>query len=91
MARADAHAPESWRAEALSIVTRLAATRSEFTADDVWACGLSSPPEARALGAVFRRARRLGLIENTDRFVRSSQPQCHKMPRLVWASKILGE
>ncbi len=78
----DRGASEEWKAKALSVVRELCFQKETFTADDVWEYGLASPREARALGAVMRRAKKLGYCEPTTEFTSSRQPQCHATANL---------
>lgn len=70
-------------------IVRLLQEHPEFNADMMWVeGGLDRPRESRALGPIISWARRQGYIEKTDRFIRSSQEQCHGMPREVWRSML---
>lgn len=82
--RAHRNAQEEWQERARSMVTTVANAYPEsFTADDVWDCGLEQPPnDPRALGGVFRRLAREGLIEKTGRFARSHRR--HSTPLIEW-------
>lgn len=73
----EAKAKLRWKDEALAAVMHLAATRAEFTTDDVWALVQLSGEhthEPRAMGAVMRQAARDGAIAKTDRVVNSARP-----------------
>lgn len=92
MGRAALHADFDWLAAALNAVRMVAEARAEFTVDAVQArlveLGVGRPPEGRAMGAVMVSARQHGLIEGTDKYEPSSQPQCHANPRRVWKSLV---
>ncbi len=71
---------------AAAIVRRLAASGAEFSADAVWdeLPADCSTHEPRALGAVFNRLAKAGLIERTGRYVPSVRPESHRCPKAVW-------
>jgi hypothetical protein len=89
MARAWGAANNNWKAAACAIVKHLAATRGEFTADEVWAqldqLGFSTR-EHRAMGAVMRAAAMDGLIVKTDRVTPTSRPCANRRPVAIWLS-----
>lgn len=91
MDRAWNNANTSWKAAAVAIVRHLATTKSEFTADEVWAeldsLGFSTA-EHRAMGAVMRQAAVDGLIIKTDRVVPTTRPSANRRPVAVWRSQI---
>lgn len=62
MGRVEDHADDGWYEAATRVVTMLAEHGAPFTADDVWASGLPKPVEPRALGPVFMRAKKDGVI-----------------------------
>ncbi len=89
VAAVEGAASEAFLAAALAAVRTIATTRDTFIVDDVWAVlGPLVPPtrDKRAMGAVLMAARREGLIQPTEAFRASAQPQCHANPRRVWAS-----
>jgi hypothetical protein len=65
IAQAEANADVEWRDTALRFLRRYAEAHTTVFVDDLWAAGMPRPREARALGAVMKRAAREGLIENT--------------------------
>ena len=79
-----------WLENALTAVRYCATTHREFTTDDVWAylisIGQDKQREPRALGAVMRQAKTLGIIEVTDRTRVSERVVCHQNPKRVWRS-----
>lgn len=84
---------EAWLREAENAVRELAFGRPEFTTDAVWAYldrhGTPLPHEKRAMGAVMRAAHKQdGLIEPTERFVKSVRPEHHAGPVRVWRSLV---
>ncbi|MGH9095125.1 MAG: hypothetical protein ACRDXE_08185 [Acidimicrobiales bacterium] len=88
ISRVDERADEEWRQSARQAVRDIAGRQATLTADDLWAAGLAKPREARASGPVFLWAAKQGLIEDTGRTGRTSQANCHGMPRRIWRSKI---
>ena len=79
-----------WMGHALNGVRYCATKHREFTTDDVWAylqaIGQDKNREPRALGAVMRQAKTLGIIEVTDRTRVSERVVCHQNPKRVWRS-----
>lgn len=90
--RVQEHAEPDWAERALKAVEACAKANATFIVDDVWAFLDASdvPHEPRAMGAVMRAAQRAGLIAPTDVFRPSDRVTCHKNPRRVWESLILG-
>lgn len=90
--RVENAANEAWKAQAIETLRSLARTQEYIVSDDVWNAGLpkSGTTETRALGAIFIKAKKEGLIEKTDRFKTSTQEGCHKMDVRVWRSKVFG-
>lgn len=88
----DFAADPQWKKAAESAILHLAATRLEFTTDDVWEVlhelAIEQPREPRALGAAMRRAARNNLIVPTDRVSQSLRPECHRRPVRVWRSLV---
>ena len=87
--RVDAHASETWKRVAWSIVRYLAETQLEFTTDDVWQALKArrvTTHEPRAIGAVMRSFAKSGVIRNTKRMVESNREACHRRPVTVWES-----
>jgi hypothetical protein len=82
----EANANPDFITEATAVVEHLAATRVEFTTDDVWQRLSVGTHEPRALGAVMRKAAKAGLIRRTNRVQVSVRPSCHQRPVAVWES-----
>lgn len=78
---------DDWAKEAFEIVKKVAAEKEEFTPDDIWDAGLKKPAEARALGAVMRRAKKEGLIEKTGRVKPTTQQESHGTDVTIWRAK----
>lgn len=74
----------SWLDEALAAIEYLAQEQTYISADDVWPLLTSRPHHNAAMGAVFRRAGNLGIIEPTSQFVQSKRPSTHARPLRVW-------
>jgi hypothetical protein len=88
--RADTNADADWKAVAYSVLESLAAELSEITADDIVMRMEQRYPDVTthnlaALGPVFLRAQKAGLIENTGRIVQSRIPRRHRKIT-VWRS-----
>lgn len=78
-----------WQVEAITAIRNVAAAQPELTTDDVWrALGRDPEVEGRAMGAAMRSAAKLGLIERTDRTVRSVRVACHRRDLRIWKSRI---
>lgn len=88
----EAAADSSWKEAADYAIRKVAATRTEFTTDDIWQVlhdmSIEAPREPRALGASMRRAAAAGVIEPTNRIERSARPVCHAAPKRVWRSRV---
>lgn len=89
IARVGEAADEAWMAQARRTLSEIAARLPLFTTDDLWAAGLPSPREPRALGAVMREVARAGICAATDQYRRSTRPECHTRPVRVWRSLIV--
>jgi hypothetical protein len=80
-----------WQIEALVAIRAVAAAQTEVTTDDVWrTLGRDPDVEGRAMGAAMRAAAKLGLVERTDRTVKSLRVACHRRDLRVWRSRIHG-
>lgn len=90
----DQSADDKWKKAADYAVVQLALRKSEITADDVWDVldGLDvETHEHKAMGPVMRRAAKDGIIERTDRTIKTRRPQRHKGDVRVWKSRIYWE
>ena len=79
--RADDHANPEWREQAFTALTKVARMRLTFTADDVWdelAGADETTHNPSALGPVFLRASKAGLICKTGELRLSRQTQRHR-------------
>lgn len=88
IANAEVGSGPEWQEQALALVKRIAADHPYLVSDDLWASGLTDPKDARALGATFVRAKRLGYIVPTLQFVITHQESRHHAPIRVWRSKL---
>jgi hypothetical protein len=86
--RLDTHVDRAWLEQAHAALERCAMARKDFISDDVWDFDLPRTQEDRALGPVFLRAKRAGIITKTDR-VRPSV-RSHLSGKPVWISNIYG-
>lgn len=82
-----ANAASGWCDAAYKAVITVAARRSQFTTDDVWA-ELQAPPthDHRAMGAVMRRAKSEKVCEPTGEYRTSVREVAHGRPVRVWRS-----
>ena len=88
--RADDSAHKEWRDAALEAVFLTAFDHSHFIVDEVWPYigqGYETH-ELRAMGAVMRKAVKIGWIEPTENFILSSRVTSHRNPRRVWKSRV---
>lgn len=76
----------TWIEEASAFVRSYLETHEELFCDDLWAAGLSEPPNAKALGPVILRAAREGLMEKSGNYRPSVSS--HGIPKPVWRSLI---
>jgi hypothetical protein len=88
--RVDTNANDDWKAVVYGVLESLAAELSEITADDIVMRMEQRYPDVTthnlaALGPVFLRAQKAGLIENTGRLVQSRIPRRHRKIT-VWRS-----
>lgn len=92
--RVEKGADEKWVKAADYAVAHLALRKPEVTADDVWDVldGMDvDTPEHKAMGPVMRRAAKEGIIERTDRTVKTRRPSRNKGDVRVWRSRIFWE
>jgi len=68
----------------LEAVRKAAALYDEFTTDDVWPLLDFTPVERNIVGKAFAEAARLGIIEGTERFVRSNRTEAKGRRVQVW-------
>lgn len=88
IARADDHADPEWKDRAYEAVCKVARMRLTFTADDVWDELVDAPVsthEPSALGPVFLRASKAGLIVKTGEFRLSRHTRRHR-DLTVWTA-----
>lgn len=92
MLAVEQNAKAGWIATVLDSIQTLARTQPTLTTDDVWAYmewrEADRTHEPRAMGAAFKRAARLGMIESAHEFVKSTREKCHHRPIAVWRSRI---
>jgi hypothetical protein len=87
MAQAHDNAPAEWRDRAWEALAEWLRTRPLLHVDDFWAeADIEEPPEPRALGALFRRAAREGMMTKTDQWLPSVRS--HGAPKVVWRSLV---
>ena len=80
-------ADPDWMTRAWHTLIHWLKTHDEFFVDDFWTgTGLDEPREARALGAIVRRAASQGLMTKTGEFRKSVRSHLTEKP--VWRSEI---
>lgn len=82
---------ENWQDQAYRIFSEYASGHNTFATEEVREFahrlkGLADPPDARAWGAVARRAVVQGLISH-DHFAESRNPKKHRCPLRVWRTQ----
>lgn len=91
MQQVDKHAHEAWKKRCLFVIQQLCQRNVTIDADMISA-ELSKYPEEthdnRAIGPMLTRAKKLGYCRPTNEFTRTTQKQCHGMPRRIWQSCI---
>jgi hypothetical protein len=95
MAQVEENADEEWKRVARQAIQQVAKTRREFTSDAVLEIIESHKPpvwthEPRALGPLMMAAMRQGLIQRTDRVVKSCDISRHAAEKRVWKSLVFG-
>jgi hypothetical protein len=82
-------ASQSFCDEAYKTLERVARERREFSSLDVWnAYDGPEPNHPRAIGAVFARAAKAGIIERTGKRVKSGRGSDHNQELALWKSRI---
>lgn len=85
IARAAEGAPAVWMERAKGVALHVAASKFDFTTDDVWAyLGEDKVREPRAMGAVMKALASEGRIRPTGEYRKSARPGCHARPVAVW-------
>jgi hypothetical protein len=92
MAKADENANERWKHMWDAIVVAVARKKRELTSDDVLEEyeTLNHPPGTHnlaAIGPAMKRAWKMGVLERTDRVVRSIRAEKNGNRHNVWLSK----
>ncbi len=80
------HAPIGWADEAYRFLEAFLREHQTMHVDELWDAGLPEPPEMRALGPLFLRAARAGIMLRTEEFRPSVRS--HLSPKVVWRSCI---
>ena len=89
--QAEQAANKYWREVAYDALLEVLKLHKFFTTDEVWEILNRKFPEVithekKAMGGVIRKAQRAGLCISTDRVQRSTRPECHRHPNLLWKS-----
>ena len=89
----DAGASTAWKESCLSAIRKVATLRHEFTTDAVWYIldrSLTPPPrEPRAMGAMMRKAVKLGWCTKIQgRTKKSERAECHRRDLSVYTSRV---
>jgi hypothetical protein len=91
IARGSANADADWSKHARQAAIAVASRMAELTTDDVWAVldgwGYRTH-DRRAMGSVMRAVASEGIVTSTSTYRKSSRPESHARPVLVWRSVI---
>lgn len=82
------NADEIWKAAALEAVRQTCLNHHAFISDDIWATGLPSTREDRALGPVLMKAAKLGWCRKTTEMRPSKRS--HGAGKAIWISNLRG-
>lgn len=88
LAAVEDHADVEWLGEALTALYRTAERLPDLISDDVWASGLDSTHEDRALGPVFRKAAKLGWITRDPEGRTRPSRRSHGSGKTIWLSHL---
>lgn len=72
---------------AMTQIRELASEKPEFTSDDLYLRLEVEPDDPNQIGAAFREAARIGIIQPTEKFVRSKRPASKGRRIGVWEAK----
>lgn len=72
---------------AVTQIRQLATEREEFTSDDLYPLLEVEPDDPNQIGAAFREAARLGIIELSEKTIRSRRPAAKGRRIQCWSSK----
>lgn len=89
VARVIIGASDFWLERAATAIKELTLTGDgAFTTDDVWALlddwKIQRPSEPRAMGGAIKTAQSNRLIKATGNYIRSTRPENHGRPVMVW-------
>lgn len=84
--RVEAGTDPAWAIAAWNFLMDYIETHETVFCDDLWEAGLPIPRELRALGPIFTRAARLGLITKTNQFKKSVRS--HLGTKAIWQVNI---
>ena len=82
----EANTDDDWKEEALQAIHQVCRQKPDFICDDIWATGLRSTHNDKALGPVLMAAKKLGYCVKSDR-VRPSL-RSHLSGKPVWVSRL---
>lgn len=77
------HADEQWKANAWDAICALATLGDPFTSEQVRAI-VGDPDKPNAMGALFLRASKAGIIHRTGRVRRATRPSLHATDLPEW-------
>ena len=79
---------QEWLGKAYEAIVTIAKHMPKFSVDDVLRIFTDQPRHPNAWGAVWRRARKEGIIISTGEIIRSTIPRKHRRFCLVYESTI---
>jgi len=88
----ETNANSEWATLVIEIIEELARSHFKLTSDNVWE-ELERFPHIQthqpsAMGAMFKKAQKLGYISSTETFFISKRPSSHARPIRVWESNL---
>jgi hypothetical protein len=89
VAQVESHADPEWLQYAYTFTSQYLATHEFMFVDDLWDAGLTPTREDRALGAVFQRLARRGIMTKSGTYRPSKRSHMTEKPvwrSLIWAS-----
>lgn len=89
LVQVDEHADDQWKADAWNFLVDYLESHQTMFVDDLWEAGLPSTREDRALGPLFVKAARMGLMVKTAEYRPSVRS--HLTGKPVWRSLIYHE
>ena len=92
MNRVEANADPQWKIDMINAVRKVASRQQFLTSDDIWkelsVSSIASTHDPKVMGAMVKKAAKLGLITPTDKYVPSTRVVAHARPIRIWLSNL---